>query len=613
MKMEISEHMGRIIKVNLSSGKIWEESFDENFAKMFLGGNGLAAKLIYDTVPCDTNPLAPENALVFTTGPLTNTPVWGSSRGHVATISPYTNFFADSNYGGNFAVAQKRAGFDAIYITGKSSKPVYLLVTEEGGELKEGADFWGCDTEETIGALEKREGKGSVCACIGPAAENGVLFANIILGGSSRFGTAGRGGMGTVMGSKNLKAIVVKGEQKTKIADPDGLRKFLKKQTPILEENTAALSPQGTPSILTLINDRGLLCSRNNTRETFAHADEISGALIKEQYTKKNTACFGCPVACGKNVQVPTGTYAGESVKMPEFETLYALGTMLDNHNITSIFNGNHECDLMGIDTISMGVTLAFVAECMEREIISTAEIGEHIAFDNGEAMVGLIQKTALREGVGKYLALGSQRLAEKFGQKAYKYLYTCQGLECAGHSARGLREMSLAYATSTRGGSHQDGRPNYAIPKDIDPGFEPQPAYMIKSQASCAVADSLIMCRFTVEKGLGPLISEELLKIVNLVTGWEFSLEDLEKAGERIYNLERLINVERGRKREDDTLPYRAMHEPIPDGPAAGRYCPQEELDTMLDRYYALRGWDRNGIPTKEKLAELGLIDKAT
>jgi aldehyde:ferredoxin oxidoreductase len=602
-------HHGRIIKVDLSTGEIREESYDKDFAKIFLGGNGLAAKLIHDTVPAHISPDDPRNALVFTTGPLTDTPVWGTSRGHMATISPYTNFFADSNYGGNFAVAQKRTGFDAIYITGQSSKQVYLLVTEEGAELKDGSEFWGKNTEETIGELEQKEGKGSVCAAIGPAGENGVLFASIVFGGG-RFGTAGRAGMGTVMGSKNLKAIVVRGAQKTKIANPEGLKNFLKKQAAVMKKNTAMLTAQGTPTILTMVNDRGILCSRNNTREFFEPAEKLSGKTIQENYTVKSTACFGCPVACGKNVRVPSGDYAGQNVKMPEYETLYALGTMMDNDDLPSIFNGNHLCDLMGIDTISMGVTLSFVAECMERGIISAADMGGQVDFEDGEGMVNLIRKTSMKEGIGKYLALGSRRLAEKFGREAYKYLYTSQGLECAAHSARGLREMSLAYATSTRGGSHQDGRPNYAAPAEPDPGFEPQPAYMIKSQASCAVADSLIMCRFTSEKGLGPLINDQWTTIVNLVTGWNLTVEDLQKAGERIYNLERLINIKRGRSRKNDTLPYRVMHEPIPDGPAKGRYCPQEDLDTMLDHYYALRGWDQNGIPTAEKLAELGLAE---
>jgi len=600
-------HHGSIIKIDLSTGKVRKESYDENFAKKFLGGNGLAAKLIHDMVPVHITPDDPKNSLVFTTGPLTDTPVWGTSRGHVAAISPYTNFFADSNYGGNFAVAQKRAGFDAICITGKAAQPVYLLVNEEGGELKDATSLWGRNTEESILELEKREGKGSVCATIGPAGENGVLFASIVFGGS-RFGTAGRAGMGTVMGIKNLKAIVVRGNCKTEIANPEGLRNFLKKQAAVMKKNTAMLTNLGTPGILTMVNERGVLGSRNNTRETFDQSEKISGEIIRKNYTVKNTACYGCPVACGKNVRVPTGGYAGQSVKMPEYETLYALGTMMDNDDLSSIFNGNHLCDLMGIDTISMGVTLSFAAECLEKGVISAADLGGQLEFGDGERMISLIRQTAMKEGIGRNLALGSQRLAEKFGRESYKYLYTSQGLECAAHSARGLREMSLAYATSTRGGSHQDGRPNYAVPADPDPGFGPQPAYMIKSQASCAVADSLIMCRFTSEKGLGPLINDQWTTIVNLVTGWNLTVEELQKTGERIYNLERLINIKRGRSRKNDTLPYRVMHEPIPDGPARGRYCSQKDLDTMLDRYYAMRGWDQNGIPTTEKLAELCL-----
>jgi aldehyde:ferredoxin oxidoreductase len=295
------------------------------------------------------------------------------------------------------------------------------------------------------------------------------------------------------------------------------------------------------------------------------------------------------------------------TVKMPEYETLYAIGSMLDNRDIDSIINGNHACDLMGIDTISMGVTLSFVAECMEKGIISEKEIGEKVDFADGAAMVELIKKTARKEGIGAFLALGSARLAEKFDKDAYKYLYAVKGLEIAGHSARGLRGMSLSYSTSTRGGSHHDGRPNYAK-EDPDPGFSPQPAYIQKSQYFTAVGDSLVVCRFIAERGLGTPLNEDIAKIVGYVTGWDITLAELERIGERIYNLERLINVNRGMSRKDDTLPYRVMNEPIPEGPAKGRYCSKEDLDALLDTFYSLRGWDRNGIPAKEKLAELGL-----
>jgi len=238
---------------------------------------------------------------------------------------------------------------------------------------------------------------------------------------------------------------------------------------------------------------------------------------------------------------------------------------------------------------------------------VSQADLGGAAGFDDGASLVGLIAKTAAREGIGSKLALGSQRLADEFGGDAHKYVYAVKGLEIAGHSARGLRGMSLSYPTSTRGGSHHDGRPKYVMPES-DPGFEPQPEYIRKSQYFTAVGDSMVICRFTAERGFGLMLGAEIVKALNYVTGWDITLEELETIGERVYNLERMINVARGVSRKDDTLPYRVMNEPIPDGPARGRYCPQEDLDAMLDEYYQLRGWSEDGIPTAEKLAELGL-----
>jgi aldehyde:ferredoxin oxidoreductase len=597
---------GKILKIDLGAKEVKVEHYEEAFARKFLGGNGFAAKLIHDTVPSNAEPLRAENALVFTVGPLTDTPVWGTSRGHMASISPLTGLFADSNYGGNFGSAQKRTGFDAIQITGKSPKPVYLLVTEEGVGIRDGASLWGKTTEETIGVLQAQEGRDAVCAAIGPAGENGVLFASIVCGGT-RFGTAGRAGMGAVMGSKNLKALVLKGDKKTGIADKAALRAFLREKLPLLKRNTGPYTALGTPFLVNLINSIGLLGTHNNSRETFEYFEDISGELIKEKYWRRNTACLGCPVACGKLVEGAGAEHVDKRVKMPEYETLYALGSMLDNRDIISLMNGNYLCDLMGIDTISMGVTLAFVAECMERGVVSEKELGGRVRFGDGEGIVELIKKTARKEGMGEHLAVGSWGLSKQFGRDSHKYLYAVKGLEIAGHSARGLRGMSLAYPTSTRGGSHHDARPHYPS-HDPDPGFAPQPEYVVKNQHYTAVGDSLVMCRFTAERGVGTPLNEDMVKLVNYVTGWDFSLQKLERIGERIYNLERLINVGRGVSRKDDTLPYRVMNEPIPDGPSKGRHCSQEDLDKMLDAFYDLRGWSQDGIPTDQKLTELGL-----
>jgi aldehyde:ferredoxin oxidoreductase len=602
----VNGHNGKILKVDLGTGGIEESTYDEGVARMFLGGNGLAAKIIHDTVPPNADPLGPDNTIVFSVGPLTDTLVWGTSRGHVASFSPLTGFFADSNFGGKFAATQKRTGLDAICIAGKSPKPVYLLVTDKGAEIKDGSALWGKSTLETIAALETKEGEGAVCASIGPAGERGVLFANIICGGK-RQGAAGRGGMGLVMGTKNLKAVVVRGTKKTKIADRPSLSNLLKGRYPALKAGTKGLSIYGTPLLVRNINAINMMGTRNNLSESFQYANEIGHELIKERYWERDTSCHGCPVGCGKEVRMPQGPYTGRTVKMAEYETIYALGSMMDNPDVESILNASHLCDLMGIDTISMGVTLAFAAECMEKGIVTERDLGGRVRFGDPGALFELITRTASRQGIGQHLALGSARLSREFGKDAYKYLYAVKGMEIPGHSARGLREMSLGYAVSTRGGSHQDGRPNY-LNADPDPGFELQPEYILKTNHFTAVGDSLVMCRFIGERGIGTPLNEDMVRILNAVTGWDIDLNELERIGERIYNLERLVNVKRGVSRKDDTLPYRVMNEPIPEGLSKGRYCPQEELDRMLDRYYALRGWSQDGIPKEEKLVELGL-----
>jgi len=411
-----------------------------------------------------------------------------------------------------------------------------------------------------------------------------------------------------VMGAKNLKAVVVKGSKRTHVADRESLTKVLKERYPYLKKNTAPFKTLGTPFLVNLINSMGLLGTRNNAEEVFPHARDISGELMKEEYWDRNTACYGCPVACGKLVHVKKGVYAGKAVKMPEYETLYAFGSMMDNRDLDSVIEANHLCSLMGMDTISMGVTLAFVAECLDKGIIKEQDLGGRVSFYSGAALAELIIKTATREGIGELLAMGSVRLAERFGEDSHKYLYAVKGLEIAGHSARGLRNMSLSYAVSTRGGSHHDGRPNY-LAVDPDPGFASQPQLIFRNNAFTAVGDSLVLCRFIAERGIGTPLNEDMVRLVNGVTGWNLNLPELEKIGERIYNLERLINVRRGVSRKHEILPYRVMSEPIPDGPVKGRFCLQKDLDAMLDAYYELRGWDPEGIPTDGKLKELGLM----
>ena len=602
-------YSGTLLKVNLTTGDICKETFDADWARTFLGGNGFAAKIIADMVPPDAEPLSEENAVVFALGPLNGTTVWGTGRGHVAAISPQTGYFADSNFGGDFAAALKAAGVDAVVIVGKAPTPVYICLNDGHASLKAADDLWGQTTEATQQLLIEQEGKGVESAVIGPAGENGVRFAGIICSGK-RISAAGRGGLGAVLGWKNCKAIAAKGTQTVEVADAERLGTLLKDRVKILRQNAKALTELGTPVLVNMINGKGRLGTRNNSRETFEFANDISGEVIRDEYKERNTACYRCPVACGKMVRVPRGEFHDQSVKMPEYESIYALGSMLENRDIVALFNANAMCDEMGVDTISMGVTIAFVAECLEKGLVTKDELGMEITFGDQSRLAELVRLTGRREGIGAILAQGSAKLAEKWGSEAEKLLYAVQGLEIAGHSARGIRAMGLGYATSTRGGSHHDTRPNYSEP-DGDPGFDNQADYAIRSQNYTALGDSLVICRFVIEKGFGsPLdtFDSSMAEVVQAVTGWDLDLEELTTIGERIYNLERLINTRRGLNRSHDTLPYRVMHEPIADGPSKGRYCPEEQLQTLLDEYYHARGWDSNGIPTAEKLSQLEL-----
>lgn len=597
----------KIVEVNLTTGSININNFDEDFARLYLGGNGFAAKILYDTVKPHTEPLSEDNVVVFATGPFTGGHVWGGSRGHCASISPLTNILCDSNFGGNFAAMFKRTAFDAIVIKGKASSPVYIHIDNEIVTLKDATSLWGKTVSETHSLLSKQNEKRIESALIGPAGENLVRYASVICSGT-RVSAAGRGGIGAVLGSKLCKGIVVSGDKKIEIFDADKLKNCLNQLYPGMKERAKHLTEFGTPVLVQMINSRGKLCTRNNQKEQFDKAYVISGEYIKEHHKKKNIACHGCPVACGKLVDVPYGIYTGTNVKMPEYETIYAIGSMLENSDVVSIYNANTVCDEMGMDTISFGVTLAFLTECVEKGLIKNSDLEIPLHFGKWNHLAEIAEYAAYQKGLlGKLLAMGSRRLSEYIGGESYKYLYEVKGLEIAGHSARGLRQMSLGYATATRGGSHHDTRPTY-YPNDpeVDPGFTHQPDYSFNSQNNTAIGDSLVLCRFIHERSFGTQINETLAEALSYVTGWDITKQELVEIGERIYTLERLINVSRGIDRKSDVLPYRVMNEPIPDGPSRGWVCRNDDLQRMLDEYYRLRGWDKNGIPTKETLKRL-------
>jgi aldehyde:ferredoxin oxidoreductase len=600
---------GRILFVDCTTGASRVEPLSEASARALLGGNGLAARILHDHVPAGVDALDPANAIVFAVGPITDTTVPGNSRACAAAKSPLTGLFFDSTFGGRFPATLKRTGFDAVVLTGRAPARSYVVVDERGGTLKSAAAVWGQSTRDAVTALVGAEGADADAIAIGPAGEHGVRFAAMAHYWRNREAVSGRGGLGAVLGSKNVKALVVKGTRKTEVAAAGALKALLEETREPLKKGTAALTTFGTPFLVGPINAIGALGSYNLRSEVFAQARAIGGESMKEHYHDRDTTCLKCPVACGKQYAIKDGEFAGTRAKMPEYESIFALGPMLGIAEPEALILANDLCDLHGLDTISMGVTLALVCEALERSWLSPADVGVPFGWGDWRGMLRLVELTARREGFGHRLAEGAWRLAESIHPEATRLVYAVKRLELPAHSARALKGLSIGYATATRGGSHHDTRPTPQYAPTFDRrSTDDKPAFAARSQHFTAVGDSLVMCRFTSERGFGLFVDEPYARMVRAVTGWDMSVAELERVGERIVNLERLFNVREGVRRAQDVLPWKVMHEPIPEGPSAGMYCPPDELQGMLDTYYALRGWDTDGVPTGARLSTLGL-----
>ncbi len=601
---------GRILTVDVTSGDQRVEEFDPAFARAYLGGNGFAAKLCYDRIPPRIDAFDRRNLVVFATGPVTDSVIPGNNRNCVGGKSPLNGLFFDSTYGGRFAGTQRHSGFDAVAITGTAPEPAYLVVDEAGATLKPAKDLWGKPTLQTAQAILDREGWDSDVVSIGPAGERRVRIAALAHYWKNREAFGARGGLAAVLGSKNVKAVVVRGGQKAQFARPDDLKALVNETREALKKGTNTLHVLGTPNLVKGINAIGGLGFYNNRFEYSPDAEQVGGERYKAEFHKKDTTCNKCPVACGKTFEVKEGEYAGTVWKMPEYESIYAFGPMLGNLDPASLIKAEELCDQLGLDTISMGVTIAFVLECIERGFLTEKEVGIPLAWGSHQAAHRLIEMTGWRQGFGDVLAEGSARLAARLEPEARKFLHAVKDLEMPAHSARALKGMSIGYATGTRGGSHHDARPTPQYAPDFDRrNPEGKAAWAIRSQDFTAVDDSLVLCRFTSERGgYGMYLNENYVRMINAATGWDLDLAELERIGERICNLERAFNVREGISRKDDTLPWRVQHEPIPDGPSKGTFCPPEELDRMLDEYYELRGWSKDGVPTPERLRSLGL-----
>ncbi len=557
---------GKTVIIDLTDHKIKKTKSDITDLHSYIGGRGLGVKLYSDLIKPDIDPLSLENILIFTTGPLTGTAAPLSGRHVMVSKSPLTGTIFDSSSGGHFGKELKFAGIDALIIKGASDEPVYISIQDDNIEIHHADDIWGENVRKCTDMLSN---KGRV-ACIGRAGERLIPLANVM---NDYFHACGRGGLGAVMGSKKLKAIVVKGSTKPIIADEVRFQKVRGEALDLINKGSAGLSMYGTSALLNLMNHNKILPARNFRKNEFKDAFKVSGEFIKENYDIKGHACYNCSIAC-KHI-IKSGAFEGFEV--PEYETLWAFGPDNNNPDIEKIIKVNRLCNDYGIDTISSGSTIAAYAEIMGEDI---------------KDLEDYIKQMGEGTGKGKELGKGSKSLSVSYEKDVSMH---SKGLELPGYDPRGLMGMALAYATSNRGGCHlrayMAAPEVLGKPEKVDRFTFSGKAQLVKTyQDEMATLDSLVLCMFSSFS-----IQKELFaEMLSAATGVDYSIDEYLKCGERIWNLERLFNIKAGLSRKDDTLPDRFFEKGGID--RAG-------FEKTLDEYYHLRGWDENGAPKGEKV----------
>ena len=586
---------GRLLRVDLTSSNTIIEEIPPEILRKFLGGRGLGAYLVYTEVPPESDPLGAENILAFCTGAMTGVRVPTGGRSSLSTRSPLTGAIHDSNAGSQFGVRLRWAGYDALVVSGRADSPVWIEIDSRGAQIHSADHLWGL---EIPAALEKVKKRGAAAVAIGPAGENQVLFSSI----ADEHGRSyGRGGVGAVMGSKNLKALVAFGQQKPEIADKkvfDFVNYEAGKWIHASPRTSTALPEFGTSVLVNLMNWYGVLPTRNFQKGEFKQAENISGERLKEAFFVKRGACWGCPIGCKRNTRTSRGQGEG-----PEYETLYALGSSLEIDDLETIIEANYLCNRLGMDTISCGATIACAMELAEHGALET-----DLQFGRADLLLQTVEDIAFRRGLGAELADGSKRLAARHGMP--EVAIQTKGLEFPAYDPRGMQGQGLLYATSNRGACHLRGNmlgPELlGAPKMLDRhAYRGKAGIQIVLQHTDAVIDSIGMCKF-VNYAIG---DDFFARFISAVTGIHYEEQDLQLAGERIWNLERLYNLRAGFTREDDTLPPRFLNQPLKEGASAGHIV---HLQEMLTEYYRFRGWDENGIPAPKKLAALGLAELA-
>lgn len=584
---------GKILDIDLTRGSVETHALDLDMARQFLGGRGLGARLLWDLVGPEVDALSPENVLIFCTGPLTASGMQTSNRFSVTTKSPLTGTVLDSNSGGWWGMQFKRTGYDVMVVRGRAAQPTYIEITPDGLQFKDASALWGKAVFETTAALGQDNNRRNVL-CIGPAGENRVRFASIM---NDRERALARGGPGAVMGSKNLKAIVVEGHEKNTAVDME-LYKFMLYETGKLVKasplTNQALPEFGTIVMMNVVNDIGALPTRNFQASQFEGADAIGGEALSETLLVKNQACWACPISCTRVSR--TGKGEGEG---PEYETAWAFGAQCGIDQLDAIAEANWLCNDLGMDTISAGSTIGCAMELAERGIVYT-----NLRFGRADLLQDALRNIAYRRGIGDEMAEGSFRFAAL--HDAQEYSMSVKGLELPAYDPRGMQGQGLLFATSNRGACHMRGNmlgPEVlALPRLIDRlTAQGKSGIVAIHQNSAAVVDSLVVCKF-----VNLAVAEEYFaRMLTALSGSRFTADDLMRVGERVWNLERLYNLREGFTDADDTLPPRLLQEPVAAGPSEGYVV---KLIPMLDEYYEFRGWDKRGVPMAPRLRMLGL-----
>jgi aldehyde:ferredoxin oxidoreductase len=605
---------GRILRVNLTDGSIREETFSEDVAQKYFGARGLAIKVLLEGMDPRVDPLSPEALLVMATGPLTSTPAPTGNRYLAIAKSPLTGALAYSNSGGEFPTFMKRSGYDLFVFEGKSEEPVYLYVDERKAELRDASHLWGNDTHQTEDAVRAETAEDARVACIGPAGERLALIAAII---NDKHRAAARSGIGAVMGSKNLKAVAVRGALKPALYDEAAMRKVVlaaNRQLGADIKKGSTMRIYGTSYVPDVTNEAGVFPTFNFQYGQFDGTSRINGTFLKENFLIRHSGCYACPLACARLTRVDGEVwgeqFAGEG-EGPEYETIGSLGSACGIDNMAAITKANYLCNELGLDTISLGLTVACAMEMYSKGILTEEQIGRPLPFGDAEGLIAMLKAAAYRDGFGDEIAQGSWRLATKYGHPEMSI--TAKKQEFPSYDARGLKGMGLLYATSNKGASHMAGDVAYTelfgVGKKIDGLTYEGKAELVKHfQDVFTMLDSAGLCvfvalRYTLDTVNG-YIPTRTTELINHATGSEYTPESLLEAAERVYTLERLFLTKAGISRADDTLASR-MAEPMPTGPIQGETF---ELDRLLDDYYVARGWDSNGIPTHERLEKLGI-----